>query len=72
MKKLERISSELKELNREEMSIVCGGRNDVTINYCWVVETTEANDSNWNCSDAANTTWQDGVLQGTVIVSEKP
>jgi hypothetical protein len=73
MKKLNAISSKLKEITKEEMTLVCGGKTgEVTIDYCWLIETTAASDANWNCEDAKNTTWQDGVLQGTIVVSQQP
>lgn len=74
MKKLKKIQNNFQEINASQMSSICGGKSiaEDTINYCYLIETTEATNSNWNCSDAATTTWIDGVLQGTITISEQP
>lgn len=74
MKKLKKIQNDFNVINSDEMASIYGGKSiaEDTINYCYVIETSEANNSNWNCSDATTTMWQDGVPQGTILVSEQP
>mgnify|MGYP003607971740 CR=1 FL=1 len=74
MKKLKKIQNDFDVINSDEMSTICGGKSiaEDTINYCYVIETTEANDSNWNCSDASTAMWQDGIPQGTLVVYQQP
>jgi hypothetical protein len=73
MKKLNPISSKLKEITKGEMTLVCGGKTgEVTVDYCYVIESTAASDANWNCSDTTNTIWQDGLLLNTINLTEQP